>query len=29
MIAGGFLAALLAAEAQPAIYWGPPPRTKS
>jgi hypothetical protein len=26
---GGLLTAPLAAEAQPAVYWGPPPRKKS
>jgi hypothetical protein len=29
VIAGGFLAAPLAAEAQPAVYWAPPPRKMS
>jgi hypothetical protein len=29
MIASGFVAAPLAAEAQPAVYWGPPPCKKS
>ena len=28
-LAGGFLAAPVAAEAQPAVYWAPPPRKKS
>ena len=28
-LTGSLLAAPLAAEAQPAVYWGPPPRKKS